>query len=183
MTKIVQSLLIICCITLISSSISAREKYEEIQVKAGFITTFISFTRWPVEPRSRTSNFVICIAGEDPYSEIFEQFPISGIRGRPLQVKHLSEDLLLPSIRECHVLFVRLTDEPDINQLLDKVTDLPILTISEMKNYDQQHSMINLSNKDKKLVFTINRQLSNHVGIEFSSGMLRLAEKIVGGEG
>ena len=104
-----QSILVfILCSMLCMSQVFAREKFDEISVKAGFIASFIAFTSWPASasPQQETQ-FLLCVMGEDPYSKIFERALKSGIRGRQLVVKHLSKEDSNTEFEQCHGLILR----------------------------------------------------------------------------
>ncbi len=184
MIKKFRSLIIACCISLISMQALSQPKFDVKQVKAGFITNFIAFTRWPENQLTpQKKYFLLCAAGKDPYSDIFKQYPNSGIHGRSLEVKYLTRNVLKEDIKSCDVLIILLENPKAISKLLNKVANLPVLTISEINNYQSQKTMINLDNKNNRLVFSVNRQLAKQVGLSFSSGLLRLAYKVSGEEG
>lgn len=161
----------------------ARDKFNEIGVKAGFIASFIAFTSWPQNsaPQQETQ-FLLCVVGEDPYSKMFENAPESGIRGRRLVVKKLSKKSSNAELQQCHVLIIRQINKNEMTSLLKRVEKLPILTISELQNIREQNSMINMARQKNQIVFSINRTASDNVGIQFRSKLLRLAIKVSGGE-
>ena len=179
MTNIIKILVLFCCVISMSAQVSARTKFEERPLKASFIVNFISFTRWPLAPPK--NNFLLCIAGNDPYSKIFDQYPDINIRGKSLEVKRLAGKIESSEIKRCHVLVILYDSDKKIASILDRVSELPILTISEISDYENQQSMINMVKREKQIVFSVNRNLSNKVNIEFSSKMLRLAESVTGG--
>ncbi len=183
MTNILRALIIILYGALSVPKTLAQDKFDEIGVKAGIIASFIAFTSWPHNPSTaKETKFLLCIAGDDPYSEIFKKAPSSGIRGRALVVQALPEEVSGTQLILCHVLVIRLNSKRDITKLLQKVSNLPILTISEFNNDRNHMSMINMARNENQIVFSINRAPSNQVGIEFRSKLLRLARKVIGGE-
>lgn len=183
MTSRLKTLILILCCTLCTSQALARDKFNEIGVKAGFIASFIAFTSWPQNSSSQQgTQFLLCIAGEDPYTKIFENAPKSGIRGRRLVVQQLSKKANKNELQQCHVLVVRQSSGKEIASILKQVEELPILTISEFQNKSNHDSMINMARKKNQIVFSINRTPSDNVGIQFRSKLLRLAKKVTGGE-
>ena len=163
--------------------IFAREEFNEINVKAGFIRSFIAFTSWPASasPQQETQ-FLLCVIGEDPYSKIFETAPKSGIRGRRLVVKQLSKENNNSEFEQCHVLILRQKRKKKPIDFFQRFSELPILTISEFQNDNDHGSMINMARQKNKIVFSINRSPSDKVGIQFRSKLLRLATNVNGGE-
>ena len=183
MTSRLKTLILILCSTLCMSQALARDKFNEIGVKAGFIASFIAFTSWPQSslPQQETK-FLLCIAGENPYTRIFENAPKSGIRGRRLAIQQLSKKASKSELQQCHVLILRQSSEKEIARFLKRVEELPILTISEFQNKNNHDSMINMARKKNQIIFSINRTPSDNVGIQFRSKLLRLAKKVTGGE-
>ena len=183
MINIQKALLIVVCYTLSVSPTFAREILDETSVKASIIASFVAFTSWPINPsNAKETEFLLCIAGDDPYSRIFKQAPKSGFGGRSLVVYPLPKNIRDNDLAGCHVLIIRQNNKENAADLLKIVSDLPILTISEFENYDNQMSMINMARKKGRIIFSINIAPSNRVGIQFRSKLLRLAKKVTGGE-
>jgi len=182
MVRRIKLLTLLFCISVLPLQTFAQVKFEEVPVKAGFIKTFVTFTRWPKNSFSAENTpLEMCIIGEDPYSKIFNKLKNSKIQGRKLVVKRLAENAGKHLLSNCHILIALLDNRKSLTRVLSSVSELPILTISEQRNYKKQQSMINLISKNDQIVFSVNRDPANEVGIEFSARMLRYASKVIGG--
>jgi hypothetical protein len=182
MKKLVYILLFLLTSKLSLSMLANAESnaIAETEVKASFITSFINYTYWPNESSMPDRQPIqICIVGEDPYTEIFGFFPKEGIRNHPLKSKHLSNVSSLEQFYDCNVLVVRLNDKKKTQRIIDLISKYPILTISEFRNYSQQKTMINLSLRNEKIVFSVNRDASSNAGIVLSSHLLKSARKVI----
>lgn len=161
------------------SAVSSQSSIPEYHVKASLIYNFINFTRWPKHSfSSENTPYTLCVVGEDPYSKIFASVSNRTVHGRRLQVKHLVSPILKDALNPCKILINRLKDNKESNNLLKKLSNLPILTINEMSNSKTPNVMINFVINQGRIGFTINRTLAKTTGIEFSSKMLRLAVKV-----
>ena len=185
--KIAKFLFAFACLVSVSLNTQAEEEFDAESVKAGFIGHFIDFTRWPKGSAiSNNEFFTICIAGEDPYSKILKHFRKKA-HGRPIQFKQLSPEIVqdgsdeLAQLNRCHVLLLLLDDISENTFLLDKASQFPVLTISEIQNRHRQKSMINMFPKNGGIAFSVNRNSARETGIDFSSQLLRHAESVIGG--
>ncbi len=164
--------------TLVFADAYAAGTSTEDKVKAGLIFNFINFTRWPEHAFPlENERYILCVAGEDHYSEIFDAIPDLSVRGRKLQLKHLEKLQDKSTIQSCHILIVGLKNRTQVSQLLGQIKDSPVLTIGESVPLD---TMITFVNKGNKVGFAINRTRAAHSGIKFSSKMLRLAIEVTG---
>ncbi len=151
---------------------------KEYKVKAGLIFNFVNFTRWPNTAfKHKTADYVICIAGHDPYSAIFDKISNQTIHDRHLKTVKLADKSAFDSLAQCHILFIRLKNRTKRHALLSRSENLPVLTISENDDIPQQ-SMINFVENNNRIAFTVNRTKANHADIDFSSKMLRLAQSV-----
>jgi hypothetical protein len=165
---------------LLPALVKADNAMDETALKASFITSFIGYTFWPNESQIENKEpFEICVIGDDPYTEIFGFFPKEGIRKRPLKSRKISENDSSETYASCHILVIRLATKKKTETLLQSIEGLPILTISEFSNYSKQKTMINLSLRNDKMVFSVNRDASSVAGIVLRSKLLRSAHKII----
>ncbi len=165
---------------LLPAFVKADSAMDETALKASFITSFIGYTYWPNESQiEKNQPFEICVIGDDPYTEIFGYFPKEGIRKRSLKSRQLTETNSREAFSNCHILVLRLTTKRKVEALLESIEGLPILTISEFNNYTKQKTMINLSLRNDKMVFTVNRDASSVAGIVLRSKLLKSAHKII----
>lgn len=166
-------------------AISRAETPDPVyQIKAGLIFNFVNFTRWPEDLLAdESTDFQLCILGEDPYSEIFISNRQHKARGRQINARKIEFSSDKENFKACHILFIRLKEKKKLERVIAALTAKPILTISEFEEEPRPDSMINFSiNPDNRISFSIHRGKAKESGIDFSSKMLRLAEKVIGGQ-
>ena len=159
------------------STFAATNNISEAKIKAALIVNFINFTRWPSTAfLDNPKSYKLCIAGDDPYSKIFDNYPELSVKGKSLQLLHLDESPSHLVVQSCHILILQFKRNNKIQALLKKSNNKPVLTISE-STLDE--AMIIFVKNKGKVGFAINRTVAQKLGIDFSSKMLRLATKVV----
>jgi len=176
-SKIKITITILVLLFCLQSTFAATNNISEAKIKAALIVNFISFTRWPnTASLDNAENYKLCIAGDDPYSKIFDGYPDLAVKGKSLQLLHLDESPSLQVLQSCHILIIQFNKDNKIQALLNKSSNMPVLTITEST---LNEAMITFVKNKGKVGFAINRTIAQKLGIDFSSKMLRLATKVV----
>ena len=144
------------------------------QVKAVFIYNFTQFIDWPETAfSSNNAPFGICILGNDPFGMIMdltveeEQPP----EGRKFSVIRLSD---LQHIKDCQILYISESEENRLEKILQKIGDLPILTVSDIKNFSQNKGMIQFVLKeDGRIGMIINHKKTLKSKLFVNSNLLK----------
>ena len=169
-----------CAMFFSAHVLSQPDQLTSNKIKVGLIYNFINFTEWPESAyQSENSPYNICIASEEKYPKIFSALATRSIRGRKLQVSQLYPNASQEKIIECQLIFIRFESKNAQDYLIEKVGNLPILTIAEENNSEAMSAMINFVNDNKNIAFIINRSKASQSTIQFSSKMLRLALKVI----
>src|SRR6202165_5378159 len=110
---------------------------SEYLIKAGFIYNFAKFVEWPsgafAEP---DSPIVIGVLGTDPFGTILDRIvEDKKIGSRGFVVKRLKWGKDLRDLKECKILFVSSSEKPHIDDFLQMVKGLPILTVGETPGF------------------------------------------------
>ena len=102
----------------------------EYRVKAAFLYNFARFVKWPNETQGRDNGaIVIGIFGDDPFGAILDAtIRKKNVDGRRLRVKRI-EDVAETSA--CHLLFISRSQAQRLPEILERVQDKPILTVSD----------------------------------------------------
>jgi hypothetical protein len=155
-----------------------RDTLAEYEVKAAFLLNFIKYVEWPAARAGTTSSdLVLCIAGENPFGEFLNLLKDKNIRGRKLVIRNtVDQNNLVTS----HIIFIPASEEYRLTAVMSTVNGLPILTVSEIPAFAQRGGMINFITVDNKIRFEINLDAAQHVGIQISSQLLKLARIVKG---
>ena len=152
----------------------------EDQVKAGFLYNFIFFVEWPPKERVEGDSRSICIVGESSLRDAFSSVEGRPVEGRKLIVAHLDGDAEPESLRACDVLFISASLADEIDDILQSLEGYPVLSVSEVEGFALAGGMINFVTRET-VGFEINPGAAELVGIKLRSGLLRVADRIVGG--
>jgi len=153
---------------------------SEYLIKAGFIFNFAKFVEWPPTTFAQTdSPIVIGILGTDPFGPIIDQIvQDKKIGGRGFVVKRLKWGADPKELRECKILFVGASERTHIDELVQIVRGLPILTVGETPGFAEHGGVIRLVLEDNRVRFEVNVDAAHQAGLTISSRLLTLARII-----
>ena len=151
-----------------------QSEFHEYQVKAAFLYNFAKFVDWPKEALEKPETPVIIgIMGDDPFgSDLDETLETKTAQGRPLKVKRLMN---ANESKNCHILFICLSQENRLAESLSKVNKLPILTVSDIEGFSRRGGMVTFITEGNKVRFEINADAVQEGGLRISSQLLKLA--------
>lgn len=153
---------------------------SEYEVKLGFIYNFINFVTWPETIFKNNSDpLVMCIASESPSSEVL--FKIDGklIKQRKIKVITYQEEICLT---QSHALFFATQDKEFIQQVLDRIKGLSILTIGEVDGFTRMGGVINFFEEHNRLRFRVNIDAVQRNALKMSSQLLVSAQIVTEGD-
>jgi YfiR/HmsC-like len=153
---------------------------SEYLIKAGFIFNFAKFVDWPPTTFAQPdSPIVIGILGTDPFGAIIDQIvQDKKIGGRGFVVKRLKWGADPKDLRECKILFAGASERAHIDELVQIVRGLPILTVGETPGFAERGGVIRLVLEDNKVRFEVNVEAARQAGLTISSRLLTLARII-----
>jgi len=127
---------------------------------------------WP--EKSTAYKFIIGVVGNDEDFRAFQQLAIEKgeFQGYPIEVRYFA---CSEEIEECHMLYISEKCEVDVNKLIKRTKNDPILIISGEKGYGESGSVINFVDSEGKLKFELNQQQANKRGLQVSEGLIDLA--------
>ncbi len=174
-TFIVIIIILICYSTGICTSNSyAERKNKEYHIKAAFLLNFAKFMKWPSQMFSDTSSsLTIYILGKDPFDEALKNIEGKIVKGRKLVVK---KALCIEDVKECHILFICTSEKKNLAEVLEKIKNMPILTVAETNNFCQSGGAVNFIVVKKKVRFEINVDVVKRTGLKISSKLLNLSK-------
>jgi YfiR/HmsC-like len=153
---------------------------SEYLIKAGFIFNFAKFVDWPPTTFAQPdSPIVIGILGTDPFGAIIDQIvQDKKIGGRGFVVKRMKWGTDLKDLKECKILFVGASERVHIDELVQIVRGLPILTVGETAGFAEHGGVIRLVLEDNRVRFEVNVDAARQAGLTISSRLLTLARII-----
>ena len=153
------------------------ESVSEYAVKAAYLYNFAKFVEWPLQAfKTATSPLILCIVGKDPFGDALDAVANKTVRERTLVVQRL------PRVEEstgCHILFLSNSESNHLAQVLRRLENAPVLTVSDIQGFAEAGGMIGLVNVEQHIRFEINISSTKRANLKISSQLLKLA-KIIG---
>lgn len=147
------------------------EALPEYTLKAAYLYNFALLTEWPKNKQS--SDFKLCFYRTDfgAASDALKNKTIHDQKVKVLTVTTFEE------VKECQMVFIRETEEKSGKKLIHMLSELPILIVSE--NLKMSDADIVILQENHKLAFNVSLKSIKDTGLEFSSHLLKLAQKVV----
>src|SRR6266568_4355959 len=147
---------------------------SEYLIKAGFIYNFAKFVEWPAAAFAQPdSPIVIGILGTDPFGNLIDRIVENKkIGARGLVVKRLKWGT---DLKDCKILFVGASEKAHLDDLVQIVKSLPILTVGETPGFAERGGVIRFVLEDNRVRFEINVEAAHQADLTISSRLLTLA--------
>jgi len=171
--RVAAALILVCAARLGAQTGQA----SEAQVKAVFLFNFAQFVDWPADavPDSQAP-LVIGILGGDPFGDVLDATVRGERRGtRPFVVHRYQR---VEDITRCDILFISrsVADQPD--DVLTRLKNRPILTVSDAERFAERGGMIRFVTERGRIRLQINPVSAEAAHLTISSKLLRVAEVI-----
>jgi len=158
---------------------NASLAYPEYNVKAELVFRIAEFIEWPPETFENDKRFKIAIFGNNPFGKyIFSIARNEKIHNCPVQIVEISRDTAIGS--EFQVIFVDRFARDKLAIILKSFATKPVLILSDTEECVSAGAHIGFNVVKEKIRFSINLDSAAKSGLHFSSGLLRLANKIYG---
>ena len=150
---------------------NAAETATDIAVKAAFLYNFARFGEWPALPAGAT--MILCVEGDDKVAAaLVETVRGQQINGHALDVRRAQDSA---DWKTCHLLFLADASARRLAGGLDAIKTLPVLTVSDGKNFSDSGGIIELYIDSGRMRFAINVDAAEGSGLRISSRLLGLA--------
>lgn len=173
--------LVVAFVLLWAGASQARGKWEEDQVKALFLYNLLLFVDWPegvVEDRIRLG-----ITGDDELLERLGAFEGKKIKGKELVVHRW--DLGKDSCPPLHALFIGASERDRLPQILQRLGNQPVLTMSDISGFAEQGGMVCFAylgpwgdSETYRKRFEVNLSMVKRTGLFLRASLLRLSDII-----
>jgi len=149
------------------SSFAQKAKYH-----SDIIYHLTKHVTWP--EKSTDYKFVIGVVGSDEDFRAFQQMALEKgeFQNHPIEVRYFE---CTDEVEACNLIYISEKCEVDVNKLIRKTKNEPILLISGEKGYGESGVVINFVDTDGKLKFELNQQQANKRGLQVSDGLIDLA--------
>ncbi|HEV7512705.1 MAG TPA: YfiR family protein [Candidatus Acidoferrum sp.] len=172
-----RALTILWCVLFSVLSLSAEQpKPSEYQVEAVYLLNFAKFVEWPAQVVSPEEPFNICVLGQYPFGATLDK-TVAGetIDGRKVVVRRF---LKPQEVMSCRILFIGLSEEARLAEILKILDKTSILTVSNVPKFSQHGGMIEFVVEANKIRFEVNLTSAERAGLTLSSELLKVATAV-----
>ncbi len=174
--RLLQAVVLSCIMLLTGNAFSNGTEYK---LKAAYLYQFTKFAQWPGGQFINDETPIrICILGRNPFGSSLESFSGRKSQHRNLSIQYL---LSLKNISDCHVIFISQSEEKRLTQILQRIENSPVLTVSDIEGFARRGGIIGFVYKRKKVGIEINVDASRTAGAKLSSKLLEVATLVQDG--
>lgn len=149
---------------------------DELLFKAALVFNFAKFTSWPGRSLSGAStSFNLCTVGNDPLVDAMQGLTGKTVKSRPVRVTHWAPDM---GAEVCHLLYVADSASQYLTEIKIALALEPVLTVSEIPGFATDNGIVELYRSAGRTRFIINLNMARALGLEMSSRLLNLADKV-----
>jgi|SRR5579863_160257 len=150
---------------------------DEYQVKAAYMYNLAKFVDWPPDAFETPSQpIVFCVLGQTPLSRPLEDSLAGKVVGqRPLVFRQLSDG---SHAGDCKVLFINLPDKKRMQQTLEQVKLLHVLTVGEAVDFAEMGGICRFVLEAGKVRLEFNLDATDDAKLRVSSKLLSLGRTV-----
>lgn len=171
------------CLVFISSIFSVNlyagqpsKSYSESSIKAALVYNILHFVEW------QSNALTICVYAQDEDDiASFKSLPSQTKSGNALNIKFLHSNGHSVKQNNCHIIFISHDSDTNIYGMLTEIKNTERLTIGESSQFISKGGMINFVRKDLTIKFEVNITALKQAGLEISSQVLRIADRVYTG--
>ncbi|MGP0565363.1 MULTISPECIES: YfiR family protein [unclassified Nitrospina] len=177
------------------------EKFDQAKataLKVAYLRYIAEYTTWPSPKLGATGRPIkFCVLGHDieGMARSIDRLIIesgSSIQGRPVHLEILSLGILpffstntelAESVRSCHLLYVLPSEKNRWDGLKELISNLPIVTVSEIEGFSEQGGMIQfvltpVADGTLRYTLHINLKHCQRTGLRLSAKFLNLKQAV-----
>lgn len=166
----------LCVLSGAPSMQGQHSKPTEYEVKATYLYNFGRFVEWPAKTGGQEKSFNICVLGQDPFGPALK----ATLAGEAIADKSVVAKRI-PTPQDavnCQVLFISSSEDTRLKQILAALSDMSVLTVSDMPEFTRRGGMIQFVVEDSRVRFEVNLATAERSGLTLSSDLLKVAVNV-----
>ncbi len=140
---------------------------------AGYLYKLVKYIRW--KDKEYKNNIKICIVGLDSVGDYLSK----------LNKSHISviKDYNYSNLNSyyCHVLYIDVSEEYNMDDILRKTRGLSVLTVSNIPGFARAGGMIEFENRGRKIKPVVNPNTAKKEGITIFGALLNASDVVRSG--
>ncbi|WP_020484229.1 YfiR family protein [Methylomonas sp. MK1] len=165
-------MLLLSCLPSPQSGRADEPRFNETELKAAYLYNFAYFVTWPTANKA----FQFCSYANSPVTGILAKL-IEGERVNDLPIQ-LIIDPIPEQLHECQVIYIPAQQERILAATLEFVRPFPVLTVSDIADFEHRGGMIRLANDGLRVQPVIQLKNVTRTGLAISSKLLRSSRMI-----
>lgn len=146
------------------------------EVKAAFVFNFVKFVEWPADTTPAGAPLVLGVMGSDGIEESLRTFARGKtVNGHELTVRRVNGG---DDISRVHLLFVGLQEQNRVTDVVKRVDNNSVLTVSDVERFCQAGGAIALAMEQNRVRFDVNLDAADKARLKVSSKLLALARSV-----
>jgi hypothetical protein len=167
--------LVLALSSLVAPGRAAPDPPTDYQVKAAFLYNFAKFVKWP--EGALKQHFVVAVVGEDPFGDTLDHaFAGKTVLDRPVELRRARD---AREAEGAQIVFVGASEQRRLPALLAVLRTGGALTVGDMDSFAEEGGMIGFRLKDATVRFDVNLSEVNRAGLQMSSQLLKLAQRVI----
>jgi hypothetical protein len=156
------------CLSARAEDDAASRKYPLL---SAYIYNFTQFTTWPASASHEL--FSVCVLGHDPFGAALDPLKSRTVLGKKIAIHRYGD--AGADIAGCNVLFIAKSAAGDAKDVLARLKNAPVLTMSEIDGFSDEGGMVEFRPEDGRIGIVIGLPAVKAAGISISSKLLSLA--------
>jgi hypothetical protein len=153
---------------LLSGAVGYAQNYK---LHSLFIFSFTRYVQWP--DAYNEGDFEIVVLGDTPLlDELKTMAQTKKVGDRTIRITKVNS---IGELKKCHILFVPSSRTAQFGEVLSRVSNQPVLIVTEESGLGAKGSIINFIIRDGKLAFELNQNAVARQNLRVSNELSRLA--------
>ena len=154
------------------NSAQGQEVTKADKVKAAIVFKLTKFISWP----EKKQTLALCIIGQGAINSEIHKSNHKFSLGRRISVTHKKPSASLSKL--CDLIYIHNTKSAAILEVINKLQDKPVLTISDSQNFANQGGVIELFRAGSRIRFAINQKVVQNIGLTINPQLMGLAKVV-----
>lgn len=146
-------------------------KLEINRIKSAYLYNFLKYIEFPQSTQQR-KNFFVCVLGEDPFDSALDAMSGRVAKGVQVNVKRFTNKA---QVDKCHIVYISQSQHAKIEKVLNYLSTMPIVTVSDIEDFVTRGGMIGFTTGDKKIGIEINLTNARKAKVKISALLLEIA--------
>ncbi len=152
------------------------------QIKAAYLFNFAKFITWPAKSLATNApvEFVIGVMGESAFADALQHALVGkSVDNHRIKVRQLSST---DELAGCQIVFIGSSEQARLPQILSKLDDSSVLTVSDINRFLDEGGMVRLfdyenpTTHQKSIRFEVDPERVQRAGLKASSKLLQLSK-------